>query len=340
MTTVALTGEQHRLPVIDPLVHELTRPEATLLLGTAYALLATYGDPGNPELAAEAPIALRSLPERLTRFLRTFQLHEPAGAVVVRGIPIDDRALGPTPQRFDPPAPARLAAALDFALLLIAHAIGEPFAWSNVQGGRLVHNVLPVPGREQEKAGTSSLSTLELHTEDACHPARADYLMLFCLRNDDAVPTVYAPLSRADLDPDAAGQLHRARFHMVSEPDHVASLGESRVTSVLSGSHDRPYLAFDGFYLSAPPDDPASVAALAHLGQRLEAAATDIVLRPGDLVIIDNYRAVHGRRPFQPRYDGRDRWLKRVHVTRDLRRSRPWRPGPATAVILSGQAQP
>jgi hypothetical protein len=107
---------------------------------------------------------------------------------------------------------------------------------------------------------------------------------------------------------------------------------------VLFGSHEQPYLAFDGFYLSAPAQNPAGRAALAQLTAGLEAAATDVVLQPGDLVIIDNYRAVHGRRPFQPRYDGRDRWLKRVHVTRDLRRSRRWRPGPAAPVIMVGPA--
>jgi alpha-ketoglutarate-dependent taurine dioxygenase len=46
------------------------------------------------------------------------------------------------------------------------------------------------------------------------------------------------------------------------------------------------------------------------------------VLEPGDFVFIDNYRAVHGRKPFKARYDGNDRWLKRINITRDLRKSR------------------
>jgi len=31
---------------------------------------------------------------------------------------------------------------------------------------------------------------------------------------------------------------------------------------------------------------------------------------------------VHGRKPFTARFDGTDRWLKRVCITRDLRKSR------------------
>jgi hypothetical protein len=31
---------------------------------------------------------------------------------------------------------------------------------------------------------------------------------------------------------------------------------------------------------------------------------------------------VHGRKPFRARFDGADRWLKRLNVARDLRKSR------------------
>jgi hypothetical protein len=41
-------------------------------------------------------------------------------------------------------------------------------------------------------------------------------------------------------------------------------------------------------------------------------------LLPGDLVIVDNRRAVHSRSEFEPRWDGKDRWLQRTYVSRDL----------------------
>jgi alpha-ketoglutarate-dependent taurine dioxygenase len=42
------------------------------------------------------------------------------------------------------------------------------------------------------------------------------------------------------------------------------------------------------------------------------------VLQAGDVLVIDNERAVHGRTPFVPRYDGTDRWLKRALVVTSL----------------------
>jgi alpha-ketoglutarate-dependent taurine dioxygenase len=47
----------------------------------------------------------------------------------------------------------------------------------------------------------------------------------------------------------------------------------------------------------------------------------DIALGSGDLLIIDNLQAVHGRRPFKARYDGSDRWLRRINITSNLRGS-------------------
>jgi L-asparagine oxygenase len=171
---------------------------------------------------------------------------------------------------------------------------------------------------------------LELHTEDAAHPARADYLGLLCLRNDDKIPTVYSSLRQARLDPAAIQVLLQPRFTMQTEPAHAPTLGEVQQVPVLFGHPDRPYIAYDGLYLSGR--DPEATEALAHLTASLEASAIDVLLAPGDVVWIDNFTAVHGRRPFPARYDGRDRWLLRQHVW-GPRRSRPWRASPGSPVI-------
>jgi alpha-ketoglutarate-dependent taurine dioxygenase len=43
-----------------------------------------------------------------------------------------------------------------------------------------------------------------------------------------------------------------------------------------------------------------------------------VVLEAGDLLVVDNNVAVHGRSPFTPRFDGTDRWLQRTFVVTDL----------------------
>ena len=69
-------------------------------------------------------------------------------------------------------------------------------------------------------------------------------------------------------------------------------------------------------------DDEEAQAALDSLVKSIDENLTDLVIQPGDVLFIDNYRTVHGRRPFAARYDGQDRWLKRINIARDLRKSR------------------
>jgi L-asparagine oxygenase len=47
-------------------------------------------------------------------------------------------------------------------------------------------------------------------------------------------------------------------------------------------------------------------------------SVTEISLETGDLLVIDNRKAIHGRSKFQPRYDGTDRWLKRLLVIKTM----------------------
>lgn len=54
---------------------------------------------------------------------------------------------------------------------------------------------------------------------------------------------------------------------------------------------------------------------------------------PGNLVFVDNRIVLHGRAPYPPRYDGRDRWLQRIFVHLDNRWSRAFRPGNGPVLV-------
>jgi alpha-ketoglutarate-dependent taurine dioxygenase len=58
--------------------------------------------------------------------------------------------------------------------------------------------------------------------------------------------------------------------------------------------------------------------ALRALGDATAACHTSVALEAGDLLIVDNAVAVHGRTPFTARFDGADRWLQRTFVVGDL----------------------
>ncbi|MCT9929921.1 TauD/TfdA family dioxygenase [Planotetraspora sp. A-T 1434] len=60
----------------------------------------------------------------------------------------------------------------------------------------------------------------------------------------------------------------------------------------------------------------------------------DMSLESGEFCFIDNYRVVHGRKPFRARHDGTDRWLKRSTLPATcgspVRSGGPGRSGPSS----------
>ena len=68
--------------------------------------------------------------------------------------------------------------------------------------------------------------------------------------------------------------------------------------------------------MTAPPGGLArSVEQLEELCNEM---ARFVILRPGDLLVIDNRRAVHARTEYEALFDGQDRWLQRVFVVDSL----------------------
>jgi L-asparagine oxygenase len=272
------------------------------------------------------------LPGSLLDFLDGVRHAEPAGGILVLGFPVDDADLGPTPAHWRDAVALTSTLVYEHYLLALAGALGDVFAFHALQSGRLVQDLLPIAGQDDEKNGNSSRSTLDLHTEDAFHPNRCDYLGLLCLRNHDSVPTSFAEFDPATVDQGALRVLFEPRFLITPDSTHP-ELESPAPASLLWGDRDRPYLRFDDYFTQPLPGDLEAGEALAALTSSLAAAEQAVTLSPGDAVFIDNHLAVHGRRPFMPRYDGTDRWIKRVSVTRDLRRSRALRSSADSRVI-------
>jgi L-asparagine oxygenase len=337
-------------PVIrdaGPVVFDLTASEADQTVRAVAQVAAATAVVEDLDLDHLTFNGVRLLPERLVDCLHSYKQREPAGAVLVRGWNVDDAAIGPTPAHWRVHRSTSPTLPEEVYLTLVSSLLGDVISWSTVQDGQLVQDLLPVKGEELDKSAGSSASLLELHNEDAFSPFRCDYLGLLCLRNDDRVGTSYAALDHVSLTPRQRRILAEPRFQLMPDPEHLtraAERGEAPPpplrTAVLFGNPESPYITLDELFIQVDPDDEEARSALAALLDELRRLQQEIVLAPGDLLIIDNYRAVHGRRPFRARYDGRDRWLKRISVTRDLRRSRAARTSAESRVIQTGLVPP
>jgi Fe(II)/alpha-ketoglutarate-dependent arginine beta-hydroxylase len=336
----------------------LTPEDNARLAPTLSALADAFDTIENPELIRQAPVLARDLPRHLLDFLEAFRIGEPSALCMVSGLAVNEGALGDTPSHWRNSQYDSPALGLEIFFLLCATRLGDVFGWATQQDGRIMHDVLPIKGHEHYEIGSNSLQHLSWHTEDAFHPCRGDYVALMCLKNPDLVETVVcdaADLDWAALDVDA---LFEAEFTQMPDNSHrpenasestgdpvvdrlrarsfalIQSWNDDPVKRpVLFGDRHAPYMALDPYHMKVEDWSERSTLAFQGLCDQIEANLRDVRLRPGDVVFIDNFRAVHGRKSFQARYDGTDRWLKRLNITRNLRGSRAWRPSPGSRII-------
>ncbi|MEY9875791.1 L-asparagine oxygenase [Streptacidiphilus sp. MAP12-33] len=268
------------------------------------------------------------LPARLLRTLRRFR-HDPGpnGALLLRNLPV----VGAVPLPVTPCRPGSVERTPSVAagvLAAVMAQLGEIIAFRAEKTGALVQNVVPVPGSEASQSNAGSV-LLELHTENAFHPNRPDYVGLVCLRED---PTGDARLCTSSirqalplLPPETVGVLWEPRFLTEAPPSFGSPDGVAPAHALLRGAPEDPDVLVD--FAATHPLDEGAERAMAELREAFVETMDMLALRPGELAVVDNRMAVHGRTSFVPSYDGNDRWLQRVYAHLDGRRTRPDRTG-------------
>ncbi|MBT3153770.1 TauD/TfdA family dioxygenase [Streptomyces sp. CHD11] len=321
-----------------PAEYLLDADEVSELRAAAEKLGEVYGAPSLPEFYDRALTAEELLPAGLRTFLLEYRRSERNASCLVHGFPVDGGALGPTPGHWREAIHGRTARDQEVWLALCGLLLGDPFGWATLQEGRIIQNILPIHGDEDRQSGYGSEALLEFHTEDGFHPNRCDYLLLMGLRNPDAVPTIVASVNDVRLAGADRAVLAEDRFLIRPDTEHIRQLetsapghpalprlramaGRPAPTAVLFGDRLSPYLRIDRPFMDTLPGDTRAEAALDRLMAELHRVQRDVAVAPGSLLIVDNYRAVHGRRSFTARYDGTDRWLKKLTVSRNLRRN-------------------
>ncbi|MER5986139.1 TauD/TfdA family dioxygenase [Streptomyces sp. NPDC001787] len=307
--TVALAPEE-----LDHFVREAARIRAAHVQDTL----------DNPRVLAAAEIAAQGLPDRLLTRLIELRTLSGSGAILIKGLPVEG-ALPDTPAGVPAPPAWPALAVSTLAQLSIMSVLGDTISYADEKGGSLIQDVCPVPGAEARQENTGS-QLLELHTEDGFHPFKPDFLSLYCLRGDhDRVAgTVTASIGSVlgRLPRRCRQVLGRPLFRIRYSSSFVGDGPECRTPEmpVLSGPPHDPDLCVDFHAMEGTTQE--SKEALELLYEAMKEELAGVVLAPGDMIVIDNRVAVHGRTGFRPKYDGRDRWLRRCFAVADLRPSR------------------
>jgi L-asparagine oxygenase len=270
------------------------------------------------DLLPEAQQRATQLPTPIDAALAGFAADPgPQGALVLHDLPVGE--VPPTPE--SPTAPTGKDATSELTLLAVACRLGEPVGYEPEHGGDLVQNILPERATALRQVSTSSAVPLGWHTETAFHPHKPRYLLLLCLRGDPSATTTLASIAEVlpMLSARAVAVLRDQRVRTRPDesflaPGSIGPLGPPM--AVLDGDPAYPTLTYDELLMEGVDDE--ADAALAELTDAVRRASRGIVLDTGDLLVVDNHVAVHGRSPFPARFDGTDRWLQRAFVVDGL----------------------
>jgi L-asparagine oxygenase len=206
--------------------------------------------------------------------------------------------------------------------VLINHgkSLGYPISYAQEQGGQLIQNVLPVHKTEYQQISTSSKVELAMHTETAFHPYKPDYVILSCLRGDPTAVTTYADIDTIikKLDLWVIATLQKKWFTTgIDISFRTRGEKDKQIPITVLEKHGEDYsFLYDSTVVKGV--DPLAAAALDKLKEAVEDSVEEIVLETGDILVIDNNKTIHGRKPFQARYDGTDRWVQRLLVRKEL----------------------
>lgn len=210
---------------------------------------------------------------------------------------------------------------------LLVSALGELVAYEAEGDGRLFQDIVPTRAMASQQTSMGSTAELEIHTEQAFSLLRPDYLSLSCLRGNPYARTYTLPV-RAVVDSLNAEEAELARgAHWLCGVDFSFKLNDLPFFSgdirgpmpILYGEVDDPCLVFDQDLMKGVCYDSQTL--LKKIVDVYYKERNSHVFVPGEIMIVDNRRAVHGRSGFTPRYDGTDRFLIRCFGVKDLRAS-------------------
>jgi L-asparagine oxygenase len=224
---------------------------------------------------------------------------------------------------------------------LFVSAIAHMISYEAEGHGRLFQDVVPVQSMAKNQTSIGSNVELEIHTEQAFSKLKPDILCLSCLRGDPDALTYIFPV-REILSQMTKHEQETLRNPLwkcgvdLSFKLHGQEFAEGDVRGpmpIIYGSDDDPLLTFDQDLMFS--DEEAGKHLLKKVVALYYEKRGQHNLKPGEIILIDNKRAVHGRSPFYPKYNSNDRFLIRCFGVFDYDKSATARVGRTVRAIYS-----
>jgi len=309
---------------------EITNEENKILIDLAFQITACPSK--FPELfCIQSKECSENVPRRIKSLLQDFaKKGTPTGFILFKNISFDNFAPSlpfPISMNF-PRTPDNNNKVGETTMLarvqsILINVIGEMISYEAEGDGRLFQDIVPVKKMENEQTSVGSNTELEIHTEQAFSKLRPDILSLSCIRGDLLAQTYILPVNYIlENMNECEREILRLPFWKTGVDLSFKLNGDDFIEGdirgpfpIIYGDVEDPKILFDQDLMFGTTDD----------SNFLIKKITDIYykyrnqhnLQSGEIILIDNLRAVHGRSPFYPKYDGNDRFLIRCFAVYD-----------------------
>ena len=279
----------------------------------------------------EAKAASYFIPERIKTILLNFaQYGSETGYLLFKNFEINSEALPKTPKNNKYNIGEKEELTKIQAILV--SAIGHLLGYEAECFGNLFQDIVPNESMANNQTSLGSNIELEIHTEQAFSNLKPDILSLSCLKGDENANTYMLPvqnilknttdqeraLLRLPLWKTGVDLSFKLNNHEFIEGDIRGPM------SIINGEVNDPILIFDQDLMTGITEEAQGL--LKKIVNIYYKHRVSHNLKKGEIIFIDNKRAVHGRSPFFPKYNGNDRFLVRCFAVFDLERTKYARP--------------
>ena len=264
----------------------------------------------------------KKLPRRLKDILMDFAKNgSDSGYLLIKNVTFESETLPKTPPGNNLKIGEKTLLSRIQSILI--NSIGEMVSYEAEGYGMLFQDVVPVQKMAEDQTSVGSTIELEIHTEQAFSKLRPDILSLACVRGDKNALTYILPVQTILQNMnDEEKELMRKPLWKTGVDMSFKLNGNDFIDGdirgpfhIISGSYDDPILIFDQDLMFGITDEANRI--IEKIVNIYYSHRNYHNLQHGEIIFIDNRRAVHGRSPFFPKYDGLDRFLIRCFAVFD-----------------------
>lgn len=266
-----------------------------------------------------AKYASEKIPTRIKKLLDEFLKNTTKSDVLLfKNIPYDKNIVTPENNQYHTGENTILSK----IQAIINEYIGEMVGYESEGYGRLFQDMVPNKKLSVTQTSLGSKVELELHTEQAFSELRPDFLSLACLKGDTSAKTYYFHIDQIvkQMTNEEMNYLKQKKWMIGIDQSFVMNGCSSELRgplSIITENENNHQLVFDQDLMFGITEEATQL--LMKIIDLYYLYRKEVTLNPGEILILNNKKLVHGRSSFSPKFDGNDRFIIRSFIMNDIK---------------------